>query len=298
MRVLPGGCLLSTAFEPCPAPPSALAPDHGSRVQAPAPGPGAGFATGARLESAFRHRGALLFLAGAPIAASALSGGTLRGWECALGGGLLAGGVLLRLLCVRFIGKRARVRTSGAARLFCEGPFARVRNPLYIANLQIASGAAVLAGLGPWTFLLAAYVLAVYHLVVQGEEATLRDLFGSRYDVYAARVPRWVPRLSAAQPVEPTPPEPFPWASVLAREGPTMLLGVAAAFGAILYVRLAGPGVPWAEGQLDDLAQRCGLPLWGLAATLVTAGAIVEGVVTDWKRRRHERARAALAGRA
>jgi protein-S-isoprenylcysteine O-methyltransferase Ste14 len=247
------------------------------------------------LEAVFRHRGALLALVAAPISAAALSSSPLQAWEGVLGGGLLAGGALLRILSVRRIGKRARVRTSGAARLLCEGPFARVRNPLYVANLEIAAGACVLSGLEAWTLAAVLYVLLVYHFVVRGEEVTLRDLFGERYDRYLERVPRWLPRLRAAEPIESSPAPLWPWRDVLGREGPTMLLGVSLAFAALVYLRVHGPGVSELLGLLERLAAVFHAPLWGLAAGIAILAALGEGLATHLKRRRHERARAALA---
>jgi len=247
------------------------------------------------LEAFFRHRGTVLALVAAPIAAFALAGLPLEPWEIALGGALLAAGALLRILSVRRIGKRARVRTSGAARLLCEGPFARTRNPLYLANLHIAAGACVLAGLGPWAPLAVLYVFLVYHVVVRAEEVTLRDLFGERYDLYLERVPRWLPRLTSAAPIESSPAPLHSWGDVLGREGPTMLLGVLAAFLGLVYVRWPGPGIDRARSLLASLGSALHVPAWAVVVGIVLAVALVEGIATDMKRRRHERGRALAA---
>jgi protein-S-isoprenylcysteine O-methyltransferase Ste14 len=74
------------------------------------------------------------------------------------------------------------------------GPYARVRNPLYIGTLTVAAGLAIAAR--GWTLglLFATVFLLVYLPVVELEEQHLRRLFPD-FEQYALRVPRLVPRL-------------------------------------------------------------------------------------------------------
>jgi protein-S-isoprenylcysteine O-methyltransferase Ste14 len=75
------------------------------------------------------------------------------------------------------------------------GPYAHVRNPLYLGSILISAGFAV--ALGSWAFwvALAAFFLLIYVPVIASEEAFLRQHF-AEFDWYAAHVPRLIPRLT------------------------------------------------------------------------------------------------------
>jgi protein-S-isoprenylcysteine O-methyltransferase Ste14 len=113
-----------------------------------------------------------------------------------VGGALVASGEAVRLLAVRQIGAISRTRSDRLGPLVAAGPFRWVRNPLYIGNIAIWCGFALSAQL-PW---LAPPILVVlglgYHAIVRWEERLLDARLGGTYREYAARVPRWVPRLS------------------------------------------------------------------------------------------------------
>jgi protein-S-isoprenylcysteine O-methyltransferase Ste14 len=77
------------------------------------------------------------------------------------------------------------------------GPYAYIRNPLYLGTLLVAAGLAI-AGRSPGLgVLFAAIFLLVYLPVIQLEEQHLRKLFPG-YAAYAARVPPLWPRFSGA----------------------------------------------------------------------------------------------------
>lgn len=83
--------------------------------------------------------------------------------------------------------------SSDQGRLLTEGIYARVRNPRYIEFLCfILACACVTNYSGTWALV----VLCVpgLHAVVLLEERELRDRFGTGYDDYCRRVPRWLPR--------------------------------------------------------------------------------------------------------
>jgi protein-S-isoprenylcysteine O-methyltransferase Ste14 len=77
------------------------------------------------------------------------------------------------------------------------GAYGVVRNPMYVANLAILLGEALVFHswrVAAW----AAVALAAFHLfVVAYEEPTLARLFGDDYEEFRRRVPRWIPRRSA-----------------------------------------------------------------------------------------------------
>lgn len=76
------------------------------------------------------------------------------------------------------------------------GPYARVRNPLYLGTLTAAAGLAIAARAWELAALFAAVFGLVYLPVVELEEQHLRKLF-PEFEDYARRVPRLIPRLRA-----------------------------------------------------------------------------------------------------
>jgi protein-S-isoprenylcysteine O-methyltransferase Ste14 len=111
------------------------------------------------------------------------------------GVGLVAIGEGLRLWGVRHIGVISRTRSDRLGPLVASGPFAFVRNPLYIGNIILWAGLALSARL-PWLAPIFVLVLALeYDAIVRWEESLLVERLGDTYREYAARVPRWMPNL-------------------------------------------------------------------------------------------------------
>ncbi len=88
------------------------------------------------------------------------------------------------------------------------GPYARVRNPLYLGTLAVAAGLAIASRRWELGVLFALIFLLVYLPVVELEEQHLRKLFPA-YDQYARRVPKLLPLWS---PAAPDSPKHFRWA--------------------------------------------------------------------------------------
>lgn len=85
-----------------------------------------------------------------------------------------------------------------AKALNTQGPYAHVRNPLYVGNLLICLGL-MLAAREPLAALVGlAFFFGEYFFIIRAEEDFLRAQFGERYAQYTRDVPRWVPRLSPA----------------------------------------------------------------------------------------------------
>jgi protein-S-isoprenylcysteine O-methyltransferase Ste14 len=132
-----------------------------------------------------------------------------------LGLAVMAGGVALRFAAIRRIGGAARVKKDAAKVLHRDGPYAWMRNPLYLANLAVFAGFLVLAEL-PWMVPTAGLLVALhYHCIVAYEERLLGEIHGEAYLAYRARVPRWIPR-----PPGPAPRrgDAYPWPKLLRRE--------------------------------------------------------------------------------
>jgi protein-S-isoprenylcysteine O-methyltransferase Ste14 len=145
---------------------------------------------------------------------------------------LVALGEAIRLWGVRYIGAISRTRSDRLGRLVASGPFALVRNPLYLGNVVLWGGFAITARL-PWLAPVLVAILAFeYHAIVRWEERLLEARLGERYRAYAARVPRWFPRMSS-QGFSEAPA--FSWRETLYSERGT-LIAIAIGF-ALLYLK-------------------------------------------------------------
>ncbi|MFQ5527116.1 MAG: methyltransferase family protein [Thermoanaerobaculia bacterium] len=78
--------------------------------------------------------------------------------------------------------------------LLTDGPYARVRHPRYFGALVGITGFAVMVNY-LWLYLMVAVCVPVGWLMILLEERELRRRFGQEYEEYAARVPRFLPRL-------------------------------------------------------------------------------------------------------
>ena len=141
----------------------------------------------------FRHRTALPI----PVAAAIL---LLRTGQAPPSLGLLATGIsatvageLLRLWAVHYIGVISRTRSDRLGPLVASGPFAIVRNPLYVGNIAVWVGFALAARLIWLAPVILVMLAAEYHAIVRWEERLLESRLGEAYVVYAAHVPRWLP---------------------------------------------------------------------------------------------------------
>jgi protein-S-isoprenylcysteine O-methyltransferase Ste14 len=151
----------------------------------------------------FKNRGSLLAL---PAVALAVFGKPTKA-SIAVGVPLALAGEALRCWAVGYSGVTTRSDQVVAPRLTTAGPYAYVRNPLYVGNFITALGFTIaftgaspagrrallaLTGLGS--------MLAVYAAIVPLEENYLKDTFGEDFDAYVERVPRLVPRTTPSDP--------------------------------------------------------------------------------------------------
>lgn len=152
------------------------------------------------------------------------------------GAALVAAGELVRLWAVHQIGVISRTRSDRLGPLVSTGPFAIVRNPLYLGNIALWTGFCLSADL-PWLVPPVVLLLAfVYHAIVRWEEGFLESRLGEAYRAYAASVPRWIP--SGASPPSPTESGGrFSWRDTVFSERGT-LIAIAAGF-ALLWLKRA-----------------------------------------------------------
>jgi protein-S-isoprenylcysteine O-methyltransferase Ste14 len=114
-------------------------------------------------------------------------------WVAGVGVGLTWIGEALRLWAVQHIGAVSRTRSERLGPLIAAGPFAIVRNPLYLGNIAIWAGFAIAARM-PWLAGVIVLLLGLeYHAIVRWEEQLLEARYGEEYRIYAERVPRWIP---------------------------------------------------------------------------------------------------------
>jgi len=118
-------------------------------------------------------------------------------------------GEMVRFWGVAYAGGATRTRNVGASTLVTNGPFAHVRNPLYIGNLCIYTGAAIISNTWlPWLiFIIWIFFGVQYHLIVKLEEEKLQELFGNSYLEYKNKVPRFFPRFSPLKADNPVSPD-------------------------------------------------------------------------------------------
>lgn len=115
----------------------------------------------------------------------------ISGFVCALVG------EAIRFWGVGHASYETRVTESvGASRLVVSGPFAYVRNPLYVGNILLYTGFGIMANL--WWLVALTFVWFVfqYHLIVSREEEFLAHKFGKGYEEFRRNVPRFLPRFT------------------------------------------------------------------------------------------------------
>lgn len=189
----------------------------------------------------FRHRSyVLLPLAGllvfAAVFATPLASTSWTIGQRVLGLVFLAVGEAIRLR----VAGGARSGTSGRGRhfraesLITGGLYAWTRNPLYLGNLTIWAGMALLVSGVPTLVLLLTIVGLHHHLIISAEERFLLERHGEEYARYLQSVPRLLPRprWRRAQPARQhaQAPASFSWRRALLREHDTLFLIVAGAW--------------------------------------------------------------------
>jgi protein-S-isoprenylcysteine O-methyltransferase Ste14 len=108
---------------------------------------------------------------------------------------VIAAGLTLRSWAAGCAGRHTRSDRIEAPSLATGGPYAYVRNPIYLGTVFIGLGMCLLIG-DPRSFPFAAGTFAILYLtIIPAEEAFLQKQFGAAYVAYCADVPRIIPRL-------------------------------------------------------------------------------------------------------
>jgi protein-S-isoprenylcysteine O-methyltransferase Ste14 len=153
--------------------------------------------------SGWRHARAVLLLPAmvtVVIPALIASAGEVRinVLPAVLGALLIAAGLTLFIWTVSLfasVGKGTLAPWDPTSKLVVSGPYRYVRNPMITGVGTILAGEALFFRSWGIAIELAVFAVvnAVYFPLV--EEPGMRRRFGTEYDEYCARVPRWIPRV-------------------------------------------------------------------------------------------------------
>lgn len=108
-------------------------------------------------------------------------------------------GEAIRLWGVSWAGSETRTTGKvGGTYLIISGPFAYVRNPLYVGNILIYLGLGIMSyAMFPYLQIIALlFFIFQYYLIVKAEEEYLFNTFGEQYKKYFESVPRFFPRFT------------------------------------------------------------------------------------------------------
>ncbi len=151
----------------------------------------------------FANRGALLAVPAVVLAIA----GKPSAFSVSVGLPLAFVGEAIRCWAVGYSGTTTRGDAVTAPALVSAGPYAHVRNPLYIGNGITALGFAIAftgknGGVARGSLIVGsiAALVGVYAVIVPHEEGYLRKTFGAAFDTYVAAVPRVVPLAAPAGP--------------------------------------------------------------------------------------------------
>jgi protein-S-isoprenylcysteine O-methyltransferase Ste14 len=105
---------------------------------------------------------------------------------------------LIRFWGVSWAGSETRTTGGvGGTFLIISGPFAHVRNPLYVGNILLYLGLGIMSfALFPYLQIVAIiFFLVQYYFIVREEEKYLLEKFKDDYRDYCKNVPAFFPRL-------------------------------------------------------------------------------------------------------
>ncbi|MFC1569451.1 methyltransferase family protein [bacterium] len=104
-------------------------------------------------------------------------------------------GMTLRMVSAGYLLGQHIVTEVGADYLCASGPFAHIRNPLYVGNMTVGIGVGV--ALNEWygyLIIVLAYI-CMYIAIIPLEEQFLEEKFGKAFDEYKKHVKRLIPNI-------------------------------------------------------------------------------------------------------
>jgi protein-S-isoprenylcysteine O-methyltransferase Ste14 len=174
-------------------------------------------------------------------------------WLDAAGFLVAALGQALRITVIGFayITRGGVNKQLAANQLVCDGIYAHSRNPMYVGNFLLLAGLALIYH--AWIVYLVAlplYILAIL-TIVKSEEEFLHRKFGSEYEAYCRRVPRFLPRLDGLRATMAG--MPFDWRRVIRKE-----YGTTFAWLSVALAMIAWEQVTWYGGAARNTLWRLG----------------------------------------
>jgi protein-S-isoprenylcysteine O-methyltransferase Ste14 len=153
-------------------------------------------AGGAVLGLAYLTRGLWnLACLGLALALKALVGSSVPPWAYGLLGAMVLVAQGWRIWGAGFVGRPARGAKPAGEALVTAGPYAYVRNPMYLGTVIGVLAFAGMSGLWYAVLGIAAILGLVYAGAIAYEEAFLSARFGKEYRRYREAVPRLLPTL-------------------------------------------------------------------------------------------------------
>jgi protein-S-isoprenylcysteine O-methyltransferase Ste14 len=107
---------------------------------------------------------------------------------------LVIAGVILRAWAAGYAGNHTRTSNIEAGKLATNGPYAFVRNPIYLGSIVLGIG--MVGIIGDWRLspLCAATFTALYFVIIPAEEEFLHREYPLEYKIYCRNVRRLLPR--------------------------------------------------------------------------------------------------------
>jgi protein-S-isoprenylcysteine O-methyltransferase Ste14 len=109
---------------------------------------------------------------------------------------ILLAGESVRIWSVSYAGSETRTTSGvGGSNLVTQGPYAIIRNPLYLGNILMYAGIGIMSNaLFPFLLLFAVlYFIFQYYLIIFNEEDYLRITYKDNFEIYCEYVHRFFP---------------------------------------------------------------------------------------------------------
>jgi protein-S-isoprenylcysteine O-methyltransferase Ste14 len=146
---------------------------------------------------------------------------------------LVLAGLGVRVWAAGFAGRHTRSSRIEGSQLGTAGPYAHVRNPIYLGSVILGIGMVLLSGDRRLLLPCALTFLLLYFGMIPAEEEFLSQKFQEQYEVYCRNVPRLIPRITGWPEAVKTP---FDWRAV---GGEWQLSLILAGIWGLLRVRAA-----------------------------------------------------------
>lgn len=119
-----------------------------------------------------------------------ISGGWLRGFATLLI--VLGVGIMLAALWEFWHARTTVVPRNTPSAFLRRGIYRFTRNPIYLGDALVLSGAILWWGVLPALILVPLFIALINKRFILGEEAILRDLYADEYDQWSKKTQRWL----------------------------------------------------------------------------------------------------------